>query len=432
MACFTTVFSTVEMSRASEPSLQWGRLQSTRQTVTPATSAAKPVHTQRMIRDSQVVAAAWEEADASLQADDTPEVQYIADGRSVVVKRSTIVEAEKPEATEPSFVEERFAQLPYDPFDETPENGTPEDETPEDGTPENEMPEDGMFDEPMPEPEIPEVQDALEDEIDRPDAEEDYDLFDDPSAIESSDESVDDESPETDSPRDLDLDLTPTIEDDDTSLEDVDTSLFDAMTLDDEDLLGEGSEESLQYGVDFDLSLPQPPTGEMTEEQRRLLAEERAASEESCREEIEKLRAQTLETIDLNIRVEGSMGEDYPFECPLESGQQEPRQWPQITYTWKAAGLCHKPLYFEQVQLERYGHSWGPYAQPIMSGVHFFGTLPILPYKMGLKTPNECVYTLGYYRPGNCAPYLVGGVPFTWRAAAFEAGVATGMSFIFP
>ncbi len=416
------------MSRASEPSLQWGRLQSARQTVTPTTPAAKPVYTQRMIRDSQVVAAAWEEADASLQADDTPEVQYIADGRSVVVKRSTIVEAEKPEATEPSFVEERFAQLPYDPFDETPENGTPEDETPEDGTLEEEM-----FDEPMPEPEIPEVQDTLEDEIDRPDAEEDYDLFDDPSAIESSDESVDDESPETDSPLDLDLDdLTPTIEDDDTSLEDVDTGLFDAMTLDDEDPLGEGSEESLQYGDDFDLSLPQPPTGEITEEQRRLLAEERAASEESCREEIEKLRAQTLETIDLNIRVEGSMGEDYPFECPLESGQHEPRQWPQITYMWKAAGLCHKPLYFEQVQLERYGHSWGPYAQPIMSGVHFFGTLPILPYKMGLKTPNECVYTLGYYRPGNCAPYLVGGVPFTWRAAAFEAGAATGMSFIFP
>jgi len=392
------------MSRAGESSLQWGRLQSARQTATPATPAAKSVRTQRMIRDSQVVAAAWEEADASLQAGDTPEVQYIADSRSVVVKRSTIAKAERSEATEPSLAEERFAQLPFDPFDET-----------------------------MPEPEIPEVQDAPEDELDRRDAEEDYDLFDDPSAKESTDESFDDESSEIDSSGDLDLDdLTPTIEDDDTSLEDVDTNLFDAMTLDDEDLLGEGSEESLQYGDDLDLSLPQPPTGELTEEQRRLLAEERAASEESCREEIEKLRAQTLETIDLSIRVEGDMGEDYPFECPLESGQQEPRQWPQITYMWKAAGLCHKPLYFEQVQLERYGHSWGPYTQPIMSGIHFFGTLPILPYKMGLRTPNECVYTLGYYRPGNCAPYLVGGFPFTWRAAAFEAGAATGMSFIFP
>ena len=126
------------------------------------------------------------------------------------------------------------------------------------------------------------------------------------------------------------------------------------------------------------------------------------------------------------------MGEDYPYECSLEDQQHEPRQWPQITYMWKAAGLCHKPLYFEQPKLERYGHSWGPYTQPIISGVHFFGTLPILPYKMGLKTPCECVYTLGYYRPGSCAPYLVGGVPFTWRAAAFQAGTATGMSFIFP
>ena len=67
-----------------------------------------------------------------------------------------------------------------------------------------------------------------------------------------------------------------------------------------------------------------------------------------------------------------------------------------------------------------------------MSGVHFFGTLPILPYKMGIRTPNECVYTLGYYRPGSCAPYLIDPVPFTWRAAAFQGGVATGLSFIIP
>ena len=156
------------------------------------------------------------------------------------------------------------------------------------------------------------------------------------------------------------------------------------------------------------------------------------ANEESCREEIDKLRAQTLETIDLSIRVEGNMGEDYPFECAIEDHKHEPRQWPQITYMWKASGLCHKPLYFEQVKLERYGHSWGPYTQPIMSGIHFFGTLPILPYKMGLRTPNECVYSLGYYRPGSCAPYLVCGFPFTWRAAAFQAGAVTGISYIIP
>ena len=30
------------------------------------------------------------------------------------------------------------------------------------------------------------------------------------------------------------------------------------------------------------------------------------------------------------------------------------------------------------------------------------GTLPLLPYKMGLDHPYDCVYTLGHARPGNC------------------------------
>ena len=64
----------------------------------------------------------------------------------------------------------------------------------------------------------------------------------------------------------------------------------------------------------------------------------------------------------------------------------EPRCWPQITYTWKGSALCHKPLYFEEEQLERYGHTFG-IAQPVVSGAHFFGTLPVLPYKMGIEMP---------------------------------------------
>ena len=82
-----------------------------------------------MTRDAQVVAAAWDEADASLQADDEPEVLYIADGRSVVVKRSAIDDAEQP------ISERRFVQLPDDPFDE-------------------EAAHDNFFDEPADEPEF--------------------------------------------------------------------------------------------------------------------------------------------------------------------------------------------------------------------------------------------------------------------------------------
>mgnify|MGYP001270361444 CR=1 FL=1 len=149
--------------------------------------------------------------------------------------------------------------------------------------------------------------------------------------------------------------------------------------------------------------------------------------------ELAALKGSRLDAIDLNIGVTGAEGEDFPFLCSLDDGSVfAPRQWCEITYMWKASGLCHKPLYFEDVHLERYGHSWGPVAQPLLSGAHFFGSVAVLPYKMGLQTPNECVYALGYYRPGSCAPYMLDPIPFTWRAGLFQAGAVVGVAAILP
>ena len=41
-------------------------------------------------------------------------------------------------------------------------------------------------------------------------------------------------------------------------------------------------------------------------------------------------------------------------------------------------------------------------------------------------------YSLGYYRPGSCAPYMIEPLGFTWRAAAFQAGAVTGAAFAIP
>ena len=174
------------------------------------------------------------------------------------------------------------------------------------------------------------------------------------------------------------------------------------------------------------------PGEESLQNDEEELAKEFVESEKNCDEEFNRLRSARINSIDLSIRVAGKAGEDYPYECTLGSDQFSPRCWPQIVYLWKASGLCHKPLYFEQVQLERYGHSWGHCVQPLVSGAHFFASVPILPYKMGLKTPNECVYSLGYFRPGSCAPYLLDPVPFTWRAALFEAGFVVGAAAVIP
>ena len=108
------------------------------------------------------------------------------------------------------------------------------------------------------------------------------------------------------------------------------------------------------------------------------------------------------------------------------------RHWHCTTFMWKASALCHKPLYFEDVNLERYGHSRGPIMQPLASTAHFFGNVCLLPYNMGMDPPGECQYALGYYRPGSCAPWHVLAFPISPRGALAEAGVITGIGFMIP
>jgi hypothetical protein len=107
------------------------------------------------------------------------------------------------------------------------------------------------------------------------------------------------------------------------------------------------------------------------------------------------------------------------------------RPWPSSCYGWEAPAVCYRPLYFEQVNLERHGYSCGA-AQPLVSAAHFFGTIPALPYLIAAQPCGECVYTLGHYRPGSCAPFQLYRPPLSLRGAAAEAGVVTGLIFAVP
>ncbi len=111
--------------------------------------------------------------------------------------------------------------------------------------------------------------------------------------------------------------------------------------------------------------------------------------------------------------------------------ESEFRDWEPVTYCWAASGLYHNPLYFEEINLERYGYTWG-LLQPGISAIHFFGTVPLLPYKMVAQPPHECVYTLGYYRPGDCVPRQHEHIPFKGDAAMVETAVILGLVFVLP
>jgi hypothetical protein len=120
-----------------------------------------------------------------------------------------------------------------------------------------------------------------------------------------------------------------------------------------------------------------------------------------------------------------------PYHCEAHA-ELVPRNWMASTFTYQASALCHKPLYFEEVQLERYGHTAGPIKQPIVSGAHFFANIAVLPYKMAISPPFECEYPLGYYRPGSCAPWHIPPVPLSLRGALAEAGAWVGGIYILP
>lgn len=86
----------------------------------------------------------------------------------------------------------------------------------------------------------------------------------------------------------------------------------------------------------------------------------------------------------------------------LDSPAQTPYTFE--TYTYISPVFYHKPLYFEQPNLERYGQGTYRFLQPAASSIHFFGTIPLLPYKALTQHPCEKHYTLGNQRPGNCNP----------------------------
>jgi hypothetical protein len=108
----------------------------------------------------------------------------------------------------------------------------------------------------------------------------------------------------------------------------------------------------------------------------------------------------------------------------------ESRNWMAYTYFWEASGSVSNPLYFEEPNLERYGYQFGC-LQPAVSAAHFFATIPLLPYKMVVHPPHECVYSLGYYRPGDCAPLQHERFHFQPDAAAAETGTVIGLILLF-
>jgi hypothetical protein len=123
---------------------------------------------------------------------------------------------------------------------------------------------------------------------------------------------------------------------------------------------------------------------------------------------------------------------DCPKEISLAEGPFQPRTYAPSLYAWQASNICYNPLYFEDPQLERYGHTWPFFIQPFVSMGRFTVQAAGLPYQMTIDPACSAVYPLGFYRPGECAPKLIYQIPLNAEAALAEAGTIAGVYFLFP
>ncbi len=107
-------------------------------------------------------------------------------------------------------------------------------------------------------------------------------------------------------------------------------------------------------------------------------------------------------------------------------------QWNDSMAGWTAAELYSSPLYFEQINFERYETSAPAWTRPVVSYAQFLGTIPVLPYKLGANGPHERIYMVGHYPYGQVpSAHSDWGKP-SKRGVLLQGIATTGLIFFVP
>jgi hypothetical protein len=93
--------------------------------------------------------------------------------------------------------------------------------------------------------------------------------------------------------------------------------------------------------------------------------------------------------------------------------------------------FAYQPLYFEEVNLERYGRTCG-HLQPALSSLRFFATIPLLPYAMTASHPSTSYTPKWPYEAGWGAPCVRELEPLQFKPSLVQVGAITGLVFVLP
>lgn len=93
--------------------------------------------------------------------------------------------------------------------------------------------------------------------------------------------------------------------------------------------------------------------------------------------------------------------------------------------------VCHGRLYFQQINLERYGWGFGVFG-PGLSGLKFLYDFVTLPYHVATEPCRRFEYNTGWCLPGDPVPLLLYPLHVSPTGFIAEVGTIIGLVAIFP
>lgn len=116
---------------------------------------------------------------------------------------------------------------------------------------------------------------------------------------------------------------------------------------------------------------------------------------------------------------------DYPPPTPTKPIV---RQWEPMTAITEPAYVCHNRLFFQQLNAERYGWSFGV-LHPLISTGRFYIDMVTLPYHAAQRRHDRYECSAGYALPGDQVPLMI-YTPKPSLSGALTQAAVIGLLFV--
>jgi hypothetical protein len=122
---------------------------------------------------------------------------------------------------------------------------------------------------------------------------------------------------------------------------------------------------------------------------------------------------------------------EFPKEPDLTREPYPGRFWPKFDEVVEPAYVCHRRLYFEELNAERYGWDFGIF-QPFLSAGYFYWDVATMPYHAFTAPCRKFDCSASKCLPGDPVPYLIYPPDLSVTGTVAQGATIAALIAIFP